>query len=105
MGIEHRDSQRIAVSRLAFARDGDKAHGGLLRDLSRSGAYIEFHYPMGRVEHSFQAGEAIELILDNGMTVTGKAARIDPEGIALEFDAHDTMQAKAIEALIAAEDA
>lgn len=86
MRSENRTSPRVSLSRLAFAKEGDKAHGGLLRDVSRSGAFIEFYYPMGRVEHSFEAGDMIELTLDDGPTVTGKAVRIEPEGIAVAFD-------------------
>jgi hypothetical protein len=53
MGIamekETRDRIRVDLSKLAFAKMGDIAHGGLLKDISASGVAIEFVLPMGKV--------------------------------------------------------
>jgi len=103
MNIENRKTQRVNLSKLAFAKEGEKAHGGLLRDVSESGAFIEFYYPMGRVEHNFNEGDNIELLLDGDITVTGTAVRIEREGIALKFDTTAAEQSAALEALIEAE--
>ena len=54
MSENKRQFERIDLSKLAFAKDGEHAHGGLLKDISKGGAFIEFHYPLGRVEHDFQ---------------------------------------------------
>jgi hypothetical protein len=102
MSIDNRQSPRIEISRLAFAKEGDKAHGGLLRDVSRNGAFIEFYYPMGRVEHGFKAGDKIELTLDDGPTVMGSAVRIEENGIAVAFE-QDDAHVKGIDAMIAAD--
>jgi len=93
------------MSKLAFAKEGGQAHGGLLKDISVAGAYIEFHYPLGRVEHEFEKGDAIELLLDDESLLTGTAVRISETGIALEFNVDNAAQKAVVEALIAADQA
>jgi len=103
MTIDQRRFERLDLSRLAFAREGDQAHGGVLRDISLEGAFIEFRYPLGRVEHQFKQGDAIELLLDDETLLTGTAIRIETEGIALQFAADNSGQRQVLEALMAAE--
>ncbi len=102
MSEEHRRHERIDLTKLAFAKEGDLAHGGVLRDISVDGAYIDFHYPLGRVEHQFGKGDTVELLLDNEALLTGTAVRIDKTGIALEFTPDDDAQRQTLEALVAA---
>ncbi|MBT6094126.1 MAG: PilZ domain-containing protein [Rhodospirillaceae bacterium] len=104
MSQEHRRHERIDLSKLAFAKEGEQAHGGILRDISVDGAYIEFHYPLGRVEHQFGKGDSIELLLDNEALLKGTAVRINDDGIALEFTDDNDSQRQIIEALVAARD-
>jgi len=103
MSQEHRKTKRVNLTKLAFAKEDERAHGGLLRDVSEYGAFIEFYYPMGRVEHSFAEGDEIELLLDGDITLVGKAVRIEREGIALKFDTTAAEQSATLNALIEAE--
>ena len=103
MSVNQRQTKRIDISKLAFAKEGGQAHGGLLKDISVAGAYIEFYYPLGRVEHGFEVGDAIELLLDNESLLTGSAVRIHETGIALQFNADNAAQKAILESLIAAE--
>lgn len=103
MTDDKRRHQRIDVSKLAFAREGGQAHGGLLRDISPGGAFIEFRYPLGRVEHDFETGDSIEVLLDDETVLNGTAVRVLETGIALAFNLENTDQRAAVEALIAAD--
>ena len=64
MDEESRDRLRIDLGKLAFAKMGDIAHGGLLKDISASGVAIEFVLPMGKVENPFKHGDYIEIEID-----------------------------------------
>lgn len=105
MSVNQRQAVRIDISKLAFAKDGGQAHGGLLKDISLVGAYIEFHYPLGRVEHGFEKGDVIELLLDDESLLNGTAVRIHETGIALQFNVDNAAQKAVVEALIAADQA
>jgi len=83
---EHRDRQRLDLARLAFAKLGNYARGGLLKDISSSGALLEFVYPTGRAEHSFGIGDRVEIEVDGFETLPGEIVRIGETGIAVQFD-------------------
>ncbi len=83
---EHRDRQRLDLSKLAFAKHDDYARGGLLKDISSSGARLEFVYPTGRAEHSFTLGEHVEIEIDGFDSLAGEVTRISEDGIAIQFD-------------------
>ncbi len=84
-GDEKRERLRIDLSKLAFAKDGDAAHGGLLKDISSTGASVEFVYPLGRVEHSFEGGDKIELDIDGMGTLAAEIVRATDKEIAVKF--------------------
>jgi hypothetical protein len=83
---EHRDRQRLDLSKLAFAKHKEYARGGLLKDISSSGARLEFVYPTGRAEHSFSLGEHVDVEIDGFDTLTGEVTRVSETGIAIHFD-------------------
>jgi len=83
---EHRDRQRLDLARLAFAKMGNYARGGLLKDISSSGALLEFVYPTGRAEHAFTIGDRVEIEVDGFETLQGEVKRIGETGIAVQFD-------------------
>lgn len=85
METERRGSRRVDLVRLAFVKAGNDAHGGLTRNVSETGVYIDFQMPLGHVSHDFRPGSEVELHFDNGMTLFGKARRIEPEGMAIHF--------------------
>jgi len=82
---EKRDRLRVDLSKLAFAKDGDAAHGGLLKDISSSGASMEFVYPLGRVEHSFKVADNIQLNIDGLQTIKAEIVRASDKRIAVKF--------------------
>ena len=102
-GKEHRRQQRVDLTKLAFAKEGEQARGGLIRDISAVGAYIEFQLPMGRVEHHFQIDDKIDLILEDETVLSGRVARTDEIGIAIAFDPDAADQFGFVEAMVEAE--
>ncbi len=85
MDKESRDRLRIDLSKLAFAKMGDKAHGGLLKDISASGLAIEFVYPMGKVENPFNHGDYVEIEIDIIGSLKGTITRSTDEAIAIRL--------------------
>ena len=91
MEKEARDRQRIDLSKLALAKMGDIAHGGLLKDISASGVAIEFVLPTGKVENPFNHGDYIEIEIDDIGSLKGTITRSYDKGIAvrLHIDSKD----------------
>ena len=85
MNEELRDRLRVDLSRMAFAKDGDEARGGLLKNISASGCALEFVNPMGKVEHPFKMGQTLELDIDEIGSLQGEVTRVTEEGIAAGF--------------------
>ncbi len=85
-GKETRDRTRVDLTKLAFARKGDIAHGGLLKDISASGLAIEFVIPMGKVENPFKKSDAVEIEIDEIGSLKGKVVRTSDEGIAVQLE-------------------
>ncbi len=86
MDKESRDRLRIDLGKLAFAKMGDIAHGGLLKDISASGLAIEFVLPMGKVENPFKHGDYIEIEIDEIGSLKGTITRSYDKGIAIRLD-------------------
>lgn len=82
---EKRDRLRVDLTKLAFAKDGDAAHGGLLKDISSTGASMEFVYPLGRVEHSFKVADSIEMDIDGLRSIKAEIVRATEKSIAVKF--------------------
>ena len=99
MKKEARDRIRVDLSKLAFARKGDIAHGGLLKDISASGLAIEFVLPMGKVENPFKEGNSVEIEIDEIGSLKGKIVRSFDKGIAISLDI-DTKDEEELIALI-----
>lgn len=85
MTEEMRERLRVDLSRMAFAKDGDKARGGLLENISASGCALEFVNPMGKVEHPFKVGQTLELEIDEIGSLQGEVMRATKKGIAVKF--------------------
>lgn len=103
MADDKRNYSRLDLNKLAFAKDGERAHGGLLKDISTSGAFLEFEYPLGRVEHNFKSGDTVELILEDATALHGTVVRTKENGVAIQFDPADDEQREFVEALVEAE--
>ena len=101
MDKESRDRLRIDLSKLAFAKMGDIAHGGLLKDISASGLAIEFVLPMGKVENPFNHGDYVEIEIDEIGSLKGTITRSFDKGIAIRLDI-DTKDEEELIALIMA---
>ena len=99
---EHRDRQRLDLSKLAFAKRGDYARGGLLEDISSSGARLEFVNPVGEVEHSFAAGERVSIEIDGFDSLRGEVTRVSETGIAVRFDPESSDEDELIAEIMAA---
>lgn len=97
MSKESRDRTRIDLTKLAFAKKGDVAHGGLLKDISASGLAIEFVYPLGKVENPFKIDDVVEIEIDEIGSLKGTVVRSLDKGIAIKLD----LEGKKEEELIA----
>ena len=86
MEKETRDRARVDLGKLAFAKKGDIAHGGLLKDISASGVAIEFVYPTGKVENPFKNEDSVEIEIDEIGSLKGKIVRTFDKGIAIKLD-------------------
>ncbi len=86
MEKETRDRARVDLGKLAFAKKGDIAHGGLLKDISASGVAIEFVYPTGKVENPFKNEDSVEIEIDEIGSLKGKIVRSFDKGIAIKLD-------------------
>jgi hypothetical protein len=86
MKNESRDRERVDLSKLAFAKKGDLAHGGLMKDISASGLSIEFVYPLGKVENPFKKGDALEVEIDDIGSLKGTVVRSTDKAIAIKLD-------------------
>jgi len=102
-GKNNRRQERLDLSKLVFAKEGEAAHGGLIRDISAVGAYVKFYIPLGRVEHDFAVGDTIDLIMEDETVLVGSVARSDPDGIAIDFDPESADQFGFVEAMVNAE--
>ena len=103
MSDDNRSHDRLDLTRLAFAKEGERAHGGLIQDLSPSGAFIKFTYPLGEVEHDFTTNDRIELVLDDETVLFGHVVRAEASGIAVNFDPENAAQEDFLEAMVVAE--
>lgn len=83
---EHRDRRRLDLAKLAFAKIDNYARGGLLQDISSSGARLEFVNPTGRAEHSFSIGDHVDIEIDGFDSLAGDVTRVSETGIAVHFD-------------------
>ncbi len=97
----NRDRERIDLSKLAFAKKGDLAHGGLLKNISASGLSLEFVYPLGKVENPFKDGDSVEVEIDEIGSLKGMIVRSSGKAIALKLDI-DTKGEEELIALIMA---
>ena len=64
---------------------GDKAHGGLMKNISASGLAIEFVLPMGKVENPFKHGDYVEIEIDEIGSLKGTITRSYDKGIAIRL--------------------
>jgi len=100
---DNRNFSRLAITKLAFAKDGAQARGGLLKDLSTSGAFLEFEYPLGHADHDFNIGDQIELILEDETTLSGTVKRTEDNGVAIYFDRENEELRQFVQAMVEAE--
>lgn len=85
MSDELRSRTRIDLSRLAFAKDGKEARGGLLKNISASGCALQFANPIGKVDHPFKVGQKLELEIADIGNLQGEVMRVTEKSIALKF--------------------
>ncbi len=83
---EQRGRLRQSIRKLAFAKCGKMARGGLLRDISAAGLGLDFVNPMGKVDHTFSAGDDVEVVIDGFLPLKGHVVRTELAGIFVAFD-------------------
>lgn len=101
MEKETRDRERIDLTKLAFAKDGKTAQGGVLHDISASGLSIQFVNPMGKVENPFHKDETLEILVDEIGSLKGTVIRSTEDSVAVKLNI-DTKDEEELIALIMA---
>lgn len=89
MATERRASQRFDVTELSFLSKPGESRAGLLIDISREGAKIEFIEPLTQVQHGFRAGDRVALAIDELGELTGEVARVTDKRVIVTFDADE----------------
>ncbi|PIW28964.1 MAG: hypothetical protein COW30_06195 [Rhodospirillales bacterium CG15_BIG_FIL_POST_REV_8_21_14_020_66_15] len=97
--LERRAARRFDLSELIFVSTPAETRTGLLCDISRQGAQIEFSELLGRVHHGFAVGDAVELKIDELGELPGVVSRLTEKGVAIEFRI-DTQQQEMLRAEI-----
>lgn len=89
MATERRTAQRYDVSELSFLSKPGESRAGLLIDISREGAMVEFIEPLTQVHHGFRPGDRVGLSIDELGEVTGRVSRTTEKRVAVTFDADE----------------
>ena len=92
MTEDRRAARRFDISELIFVSNDRQTRAGLLRDVSRQGAQVEFSDPLGRVQHGFVAGDAVDLMIDELGEIPATVQRLTDKGVAVEFRIDDQEQ-------------
>lgn len=92
MSEERRAARRFDITELIFVSSPTETRAGLLRDISKQGAQVEFSGILGRVEHAFVEGGAVALRIDGVGELPGIVSRLTTKGVAIEFRIDDQEQ-------------
>ncbi len=92
MPEERRAARRFDITELIFVSSPAETRAGLLRDISKQGAQVEFSGILGRVEHSFAEGDSVGLRVDGLGELPGVVSRLTNKGAAIEFRIDDQEQ-------------
>ncbi|MEP5719838.1 MAG: PilZ domain-containing protein [Alphaproteobacteria bacterium] len=85
MPQERRAARRFDITELIFVSSSRESRTGLLRDISRQGAQVEFSDILGRTQHAFAAGDTVNLRVDGLGELPGVISRLTGKGVAIEF--------------------
>jgi hypothetical protein len=79
MGMERRERPRYSVSSGCLYDVAGESHGGLLIEVSASGAFVQTdnHLPLGTL---------VVLTHETGGRICGSVVRLTPEGFGMAFD-------------------
>jgi hypothetical protein len=80
---------RFDVDTPAVVQGSDQAQAGNIRNLSASGAAIEFDLTLGKPSAAFDLGDAVEMQPKGSKSVTGVVVRSYDGGIAMQFDENE----------------
>lgn len=92
MAMERRTARRFDLSELIFVSSPAETRAGLLRNISRRGAEIEFSDSLGRVTHGFAEDQAVDLMVDGLGELPGTVSRVTDKGVAVAFRLDDQEQ-------------
>lgn len=87
MSTDHRRDPRFDADLPVQVQGEDGVQPGSLRNVSLSGAAVEFAPSLGKPAVSFDIGDPVAIRPDGRDTVRGVIVRHDAEGIAIKFDA------------------
>ncbi len=96
MADERRVAARYGFAKLIFVSKPGETRGGLLVDISESGAQVELLAPMETVTHSFTIDDEVELVVDDLGMLPSRVTRAMPKHIALEFHIDGDQQRKLV---------
>lgn len=87
MSTDQRRDTRYDANLPVEIQGGDANLAGQLRNVSVSGAAVEFAPSLGKPVVSFDIGDAVAMQPPGADPVRGIIVRHDPDGIAIKFDA------------------
>lgn len=79
MGLERRERPRYSVSSGCLFDVAGESHGGVLVEVSASGAFVE-------TSHRLPLGTLVVLTHETGGRICGSVVRLTPEGFGMAFD-------------------
>ena len=93
-GIDNRNFERFPLSRLAFVQnvDSGETYGGVLKNISASGAMVHLTFPMKEVSGNFADGMPVDVTIDEFPPLSGNIVRASVESIAVTFLLDSTNQ-------------
>lgn len=89
MVTERRAAKRFDITQLIFVSKPGESRAGLLVDVSRGGASVEFVEPLTHHAHGFEVGDAVILLIDELGELPGRVTRAEDKHLAIEFRADD----------------
>jgi hypothetical protein len=86
MSKDQRQYPRTPVNEPVAVAAGDRVYDGVLKDISKGGAAVEFCFPSATERARFDIGSRVALSPEAGATQSGRVVREYVNGIGVRFD-------------------
>jgi hypothetical protein len=86
MSRDQRQHPRISVNEPVEIAAGGRVYEGVLKDISKGGAAVEFCFPSATERARFDIGSRVAMSPDAGTAKSGRVVREYVNGIGVRFD-------------------